>query len=287
MLNQKTIAQAFHDLRNVLEQLYDKQEATAIAHEYLESLTGMNKTERLLNKDKLLDENVHARFQKATERFIAGEPLQYITGYQWFGGEQFLVNNNVLIPRPETEELVQWIVEEQQNKPALSIIDIGTGSGCIPISLKKKLPHSVVLSCDISIDAIHLAQQNAQKMNTPIQFIHLDFLEKNNWNNLPKTDVIVSNPPYIPISEKDALDKNVREFEPPTALFVNDNDRFIFYRNLALFSLEKLLPLGAIYCEIHSAYGAETMEVFAREGYSKIELRKDLYGNDRMLKVER
>lgn len=280
-----SVMQAYIKLREGLSNLYSADEATAIAHEYIESLTGLKKMDRLLAKDDLLNEVQYTTFHKDFERMIIGEPLQHITGYQWFASYKFIVNNHVLIPRPETEELIQWLVEECKIKTAISILDIGTGSGCIPIAIKKKLPTANVTSCDISEEAITIAKLNAQNMNTSIQFIQLDFLKEVHWKDLPNVDVLISNPPYIPVSEKENLDKNVRDFEPATALFVADDDPFIFYRKIAVFGLQKLNPNGAIYCEIHQNFAEETMAVFNQAGYSNIELRKDIYGNDRMLKV--
>ena len=241
----------------------------------------------MLKKNELLNKQQLERFQKESVRLLNGEPLQYIIGYQRFDGHKFCVNKHVLIPRPETEELVKWIAEDQCSNKVLSILDIGTGSGCIPIALKKKLPNADVITCDISSNALEVAKKNAKAMCVPIQFQELDFLNEESWTKLPSVNVIVSNPPYIPSSEKENLDTNVRDFEPATALFVEDKDRLLFYRKIAMFGLERLNSLAAIYCEIHRDFAKDTIAVFHNNGYSKIELRKDIFGNDRMLKIEK
>lgn len=282
-----SIGQAFIKLKKELALQYDSQEAIAMAHAYIEALTGWSKTERLIQKEQLLTQNQYLTLQKDLVRLLSCEPLQHIIGYQWFAGSKFLVNKHVLIPRPETEELVQWIIDEHCSSPQLSILDIGTGSGCIPISLKKKLSQANIMSFDVSKEALTVAVENAKTIGVSIDFKHLDFLNEANWKDIPSVDILVSNPPYIPLAEKDYLDRNVRDFEPPVALFVDDTDRFIFYRKLAFFGLDKLNKSGAIYCEIHRDFAQETTTVFAEAGYTNIELRKDIFGNDRMLKISR
>ncbi|HRO42637.1 MAG TPA: peptide chain release factor N(5)-glutamine methyltransferase [Flavipsychrobacter sp.] len=277
--------QAFQYLRKDLATIYDANEAVAIAHELLEYLTGLGKLERLMEKSSLLSNEQEANLENAILRLMQGEPLQYITEQQWFLGNPYRVNKHVLIPRPETEELVQWIVADWNNKGSLSILEVGTGSGCISIALKMQLPNATITSCDISENALYIARENAQRFQKEINFIALDFLDSESRSQLNHYDVIVSNPPYIPLSEKEKLDKNVKDFEPALALFVPNDDALIFYREIAFFGKTNLLPRGAIYCELHQDYATETLRLFKEMNYEDVELRKDVHNNNRMLKA--
>jgi len=276
---------AFQTLKKELNKLYDEGEAIAIAHEVMEYLTGYNKLQRLSEKEKLFSEQQQRQFDEALARLMKGEPLQYITGVQWFLGRPFQVNKNVLIPRPETEELVTWIAHDWKERTNISILDIGTGSGCIPVSLKLLLHAANVTSCDVSSGALQTAKKNATDLQAEVSFLQLDFLNQSNWQPLDHFDIIVSNPPYIPISEQESLGKNVREFEPATALFVPDGDPLIFYRCIALFGKSHLNDGGAIYCELHQDYAEKTKELFEQMGYANTILQKDMHGNMRMLKA--
>ncbi len=276
---------AFYDLKQALTAIYDPQEAAAIAHEVMEYVTGLNKLERLSNKGSSFTEKQQAIYQQAMDQLITGMPLQYVTGVQWFHGRPFQVNEHVLIPRPETEELVEWIVKDQEGKGSASILDIGTGSGCIPISLKLALPKARVTSCDISKEALEVARINARALEGNVDFLQLDFLNADSRSRLGKYDIIVSNPPYIPISEKAQMDRNVKDYEPGTALFVPDDDPQLFYRAIALFGKTQLADGGAIYCELHRDYAADTVALFEEIGYNEVVLRKDLHGNNRMLRA--
>lgn len=208
-------------------------------------------------------------------------PIQYILGETEFYGMKFFVNENVLIPRPETEELVEWILNDVKNAE-LKIIDIGTGSGCIPIVLKKNLPNASVWAMDFSEKAIETAQINADYHQTDIQFIQNDFLTMD-FKELPEFDIIVSNPPYIGETEKNAMDKNVVQFEPHSALFVSDENPLIFYERIIDFAKQKLNPNGKIYVEINQNFPRETKELF-QNIFENTELKKDISGNFRMIK---
>jgi release factor glutamine methyltransferase len=196
---------------------------------------------------------------------------------------KFKVNKHVLIPRPETEELVEQLIKDRKSKltdPA--ILDIGTGSGCIPIAIKKNLPASKLTAVDISKGALELAKENAVLHNAAINFILLDFLDESNWSSLPLFDIIISNPPYIPILEKEKLAKNVTDFEPHLALFVPNNSPLLFYKKIAAFGREHLLPNGKIYLETHEDYTKETAVLF-RGHYQTVMTKKDIYGKERMV----
>lgn len=280
-----TVSDAFYQLKNALSGIYDSGEAAAIAHSLLEHITGMDKMQRIVEKDKPLSETQKQFLKEAAGRLLKGEPLQHITGIQWFCGRPFFVNRNVLIPRPETEELIEWIRVENRERKRLSILDIGTGTGCIPVSLKKNFPDAQISSCDISEEALQTAAQNAQKHKAAIRFLNLDFLKEQNWSQLGFFNIIVSNPPYIPFSEKESLDRNVRDFEPAAALFVPSEDPLLFYRKIADFGKRNLFPGGAVYAELHQDYALAAKALFEDKGYREVILKKDIFGNSRMLKA--
>ncbi len=205
------------------------------------------------------------------------------------------VNEHVLIPRPETEELVEWVVKEIRNKKleirnkkvsnsTFTILDIGTGSGCIAIALKRELHRAELSAIDISNDALLVAKQNAADQNEEINFLQLDFLNERDWSLLPSFDFIVSNPPYIPENEKSKLAKNVVDHEPDVALFVTDNDPFIFYKKYASFADNHLKEKGKIFVEVHEDYSKGVQKIFEEKNF-KIESKKDIYGKDRMVKA--
>lgn len=268
--------------------MYDANEAAAISHMLLEHITGLGKLDRLDKKETPLTEEQQQLFDGKTKELLRGKPIQYVTGKAWFLGREFVVNENVLIPRPETEELVQWITTQFPipNSRSPKILDIGTGSGCIPISLKLALLDADITGCDISTEALKVAQTNASRLNTTINFRQLDFLDFEQHNNLGMYDVIVSNPPYIPAEEKERLHSNVRDYEPALALFVPDNDALVFYKVIAFFGKEHLHKNGSIYCELDAAHAEECSALFEATGYNNVEIKKDMHGNWRMLKAE-
>ena len=283
-----TYKQAFHDLRQQLQPLYDAGEAAAIAKEILAALTGISYSQSLTAGDVLLSAGSDKAIQQAGQQLQSGRPMQYVLGYAWFLNRRFKVNDQVLIPRPETEELVDWIAGDWQSKDApRAILDIGAGSGCIPISLKLAMPGALVTSCDISTGALAVATENAAQLQANVQFIALDFLDRDAQAALGKYDIIVSNPPYIPIQEQETMHPNVRDHEPGTALFVPNDDALLFYRAIALFAKGHLKVGGAVYCELHKDYAVATKAMFEEMGYKNIGLRKDINGHNRMLKASR
>ncbi len=275
---------AFYHLLDVLKKMYDDGESAAIAHEVMEHITSLNRLQRLDRKNEPLTASQQAILEAAIKDLKQSRPLQYITGTAWFMGRSFKVNEHVLIPRPETEELVQWIVDDNKGQ-SLSILDIGTGSGCIPVSLKLALPDATVSSCDISVDALQVATENATGLEADVDFIQSDFLDESNWGTLGMYDVIVSNPPYIPVSEIQNMHTNVTDYEPHLALFVPNNDALLFYRKIAEFGHTHLQTGGAIYCELHKDHAVQTKELFEQEGYTNVLMIQDMHGNDRMLKA--
>ncbi|MEY4084384.1 MAG: hypothetical protein RL074_171 [Bacteroidota bacterium] len=215
-------------------------------------------------------------------------PIQYLLGTTHFYGLEFEVNSNVLIPRPETEELVEWIVQQStiNHQPTtIKILDIGTGSGCIAISLAKNLPNSEVFALDVSEHALATAQRNAESNQVAIQFIHQSILETEDLGH--QFDIIVSNPPYVRDLEKQEIKKNVLDNEPHLALFVADNDALLFYRKIAQLAQKNLSPTGQLYFEINQYLGQEMVALLKEMNFQNTELRKDVYGNDRMTKSTR
>jgi release factor glutamine methyltransferase len=229
------------------------------------------------------------RLQQYTEELLQHRPIQYVLQESWFCGLKFYVDEHVLIPRPETEELVEWVVSEAggsgQTGTGGVILDVGTGSGCIAVALKRQLPSSDVYGCDVSGDALAIAQRNATTLGADLHLHRLDFLDSRQWESLPRVDYLVSNPPYIPIKDKETMAAHVVAFEPHGALFVEDNDPLVFYRALAEFAKGKLAPGGALFAEIHEDLAAAALDLFIAAGFQQVVLRKDLQGKDRMIKA--
>lgn len=237
-----------------------------------------------LKDDVTLTPRQETLFYCTIERLKKHEPIQYIIGYCDFCGLTFKVTPDTLIPRPETSELVEWITEEQKGDK-VNILDIGTGSGCIAISLSCKLPGCNIAAWDISSGALAVAEENNRSNGTEVTFSQVDILVYQPQGEM--FDIIVSNPPYIKEKEKKSMEANVLDWEPHTALFVPDNDPLLFYRAIAEKALAMLTSGGALYFEINRAHGAETVEMLKSLGYIETELRKDLAGNDRMIKAIR
>ncbi|HEX4852188.1 MAG TPA: peptide chain release factor N(5)-glutamine methyltransferase, partial [Puia sp.] len=214
-------------------------------------------------------------------------PIQYVLHEAWFMGMKLYVDENVLIPRPETEELVEWLLAEWNNtyNKKISVLDVGTGSGCIPIALKKKMPLCEISGCDVSKGALGVAQRNISNQNVSVRLFELDFLDPSQRNSLPSFDSIISNPPYIPKKDIDTLEKHVSDFEPHLALFVPDSDPTVFYSAIREFSSTHLNPGGNIYLELHEDLSEQVLRLFRQTGFSAPLLKKDIHGKNRMLKV--
>ncbi|MDE3145063.1 MAG: peptide chain release factor N(5)-glutamine methyltransferase, partial [Bacteroidota bacterium] len=257
-----------------------------IADMVMEHITGYQKTNRIIHTNILLDVQQQEQLQKCTEELLRHKPIQYVLQEAWFCGMKFFVNESVLIPRPETEELIDWITQEMNNTNIIvpTLLDIGSGSGCIPVSLKKKNTNILISSIDISKEALVVAKKNANDLGVEINFFEFDFLNESKWNELSIFDFIVSNPPYIKQSESKDMQKNVLDFEPHIALFVPDADALIFYKKLAAFGKKHLTTNGKIFAEINEKAGNDVNDLFENENYS-VELKKDIHGRDRMLKA--
>ncbi|WP_205512484.1 peptide chain release factor N(5)-glutamine methyltransferase [Longitalea arenae] len=310
-----TVHEAQQQLQTSLYTLYDNREAANIAGWVMEHVTGMRKIDRIMHKQSLLPPEQISRLQQYTSELLSHKPVQYVLHEAWFCGLPFYVDENVLIPRPETEELVEWVVSEAQlyevrskkyearnaepgNKSlkpndevakangssSLSILDIGTGSGCIPVALKKKIPQAEVYSCDVSAAALAVAARNASTHGADVHFLQADFLDPRTWPGLPAVDIIVSNPPYIPHSDQSSMLQHVLAYEPHLALFVPNEDPLVFYDAMACFAQQYLLPGGALFAEIHEDLGERTKTLFESKGFVA-EVKKDFQGKDRMINV--
>ena len=278
-----TIQHAYKQLLFSLYDLYDNREAANIANWVIEYVTNQTKIDRIVYPNIPLNEEQITNLEQITNQLLAQIPVQHILGEAWFGGMKFFVNNHVLIPRPETDELVELIVQEYKAKNnLLNIIDIGTGSGCIGISIQKKLINSKVIAVDISKEALLVAQQNATNLGAAVLFKEIDFLDESNWNLLEKFHVIVSNPPYIHEFEKEEMHERVTNNEPHIALFVSNENPLIFYDAIARFGKTHLETNGKIFVEINEQLGKETATLFEKYGY-KVSLKKDLQEKDRMI----
>ncbi|MFM1840373.1 MAG: methyltransferase, HemK family [Bacteroidota bacterium] len=270
-------------MKHQLSNVYDALELNSIVNILIEEVTGWDALHQNIHKNDALEQSHTDQLTHYVEKLLTGKPLQYIIGKAWFMGKAFMVNEAVLIPRPETEELVEWIVEYAQiiNKP-LSILDIGTGSGCIPISLKQAIPNASITAIDISKEALAVAQQNATAHNTNIEWIELDILQTKHLKD--QYDIIVSNPPYIPLREKPNMQSQVIDHEPAIALFVPDQYPLIFYSKIAHIGKSALKPNGQLFFEIHYDQGEAIMALLNEMGYHA-ELRQDIYGKDRMVRA--
>lgn len=280
-----TIQTAFAGLVAAITPLYDNREAANIAHLVMEHITGLGKLDRVFHKDSDLSVPQEAQYQQAMTALLEHRPVQHITGKSWFYGMELLVNEQVLIPRPETEELVEWILLDHPAQPAWRLLDIGTGSGCIPIALKKQWPAADIWAMDVSPSALAVATKNAGLQHTPIRFIPQDVLAKDASKVLPSLNIIVSNPPYIRESERTNMQEQVEAFEPSIALFVPDNDPLLFYRRIARLAKEKLEHGGKLYFEINEALGKEVVEMLEEEGFQDAKLKQDMFGKDRMVRA--
>jgi len=279
-----TVQEATYFVLNQLRTIYDEGETSQMTDWIMENITGSKKAERMIYKNSALTPNEETLVKQYVERLLHHEPLQYVLNESWFCGLKFYVDKNVLIPRPETEELVEWIITNCKFPIGdLRILDIGSGSGCIPIALKRRIRRAEVWSCDISNDALGVAKKNATNLNVDVNFLQLDFLDEKQWEQLPSFDIIVSNPPYIPAKGRATMNVNVLDFEPATALFVPDNDPLVFYKAIALFGKTHLKKEGNIYSEIHEDLGEATVQLFQSEGYTT-ELKKDMQQKDRMVR---
>lgn len=268
-----------------LSTIYDEGEAESFFYLILEEKKKLRRVDLALQPDLFFLEEEIVVWNSILEQLKLEIPVQYLLGRTSFYGLEFEVNENVLIPRPETEELVDWIIKENlkiEKFKNLKILDIGTGSGCIAISLAKNLPNAEVFAIDVSEKALATAQKNAVKNQVEVNFIHKNILETEDLEQ--KFDIIVSNPPYVRNLEKEEIKKNVLDNEPHLALFVEDDNALIFYRKIAELAQKNLSPNGQLYFEINQYLGKEMIALLEIMNFRNVELRKDIYENDRMIK---
>lgn len=278
--------QTIQYIKDSLSGIYLADELEVITYQLMSEVTGLTRTAILINKNTKISETHAQLIKRFVNELKNFKPLQYVVGKTEFFGLPFKVNEYTLIPRPETEELVEWIIDDYNAKVfPVTILDIGTGSGCIPVSLRKHLALARVDGCDISPDALKVAAENAQINQLDVNFFEIDILSSPVMEQ--KWDVIVSNPPYIPMSDMSEMYANVLQYEPHVALFVADENPLIFYRAIAIFALKHLQHEGSLYFEIHYKYGAEVLEMLRNSGFVNVQLRKDLSGNDRMVKAQK
>lgn len=282
-----TTGEAYIDFTKEIKTVYEEREAETISDWVFENVIGMKRWERRANQNKELKDSEYLQLQKYLKELLQHKPVQYVLSEAWFYKMKFFVNGNVLIPRPETEELVEWIVNEFEvgnpnSSKTKNILDIGSGSGCISIALKKELPRANIIALDISEKALEVAQKNARDLDASVDFLQIDFLDEDKWSTHLQYDIIVCNPPYIPLKEKDNLGRNVIDFEPAVALFVEDENPFIFYQKIAKFSKNHLNANGRIYLEVHELQAEDIKEILENEGFTAT-IKKDIYGKNRMV----
>jgi len=270
-------------LKQTLSSKIDAVELTSLIGMLIEAVTGWNRMQQIVNVNTELTKEQQTVLENYAQQLLAGKPIQYILGKAWFMGNELMVNENVLIPRPETEELVEWIISYASimNKP-LSVLDIGTGSGCIPIALKLALPNCTLTGLDISKDALAVAKMNAKNLNATIEWMEEDILNTAALDT--SYDIMVSNPPYIPLREKKDMQEQVLNFEPSIALFVSNEDPLIYYKAIAKIGKQNLSKNGQLFFEIHYDQGKAILALLDELNYHA-ELRQDSFGKNRMIRA--
>lgn len=284
------VQEAFIKLRQELAALYDERESDQIAHWVIENITGYSRSARILHKTDLLSTAQESSFTQYLKELLQWRPVQYVLGEAWFAGMRFFVDERVLVPRPETEELVEEAKREIENRKSKveslqppRVLDVGTGSGCIAISLKKKKSEWEIWAVDLSTDALEVAKQNATSLAAEINFVQIDMLNEKSRADLPVFDIIISNPPYIPLKDKAEMRENVLLHEPHLALFVSDDDPLIFYKEIISFANTHLKPTGSLFFEIHEQLAEQVVSILSANNYDQILLKQDMQGRDRMI----
>jgi release factor glutamine methyltransferase len=267
-----------------LENLYEQEEIQGFYSLLLQEKLGINRVEAVLQSESVLDATIEIECREILKRLQNFEPIQYIFNRTYFCDLPFILNSNVLIPRPETEELIYWITSQFKNDSSknLKILDIGTGSGCIAVSLAKLIPNAEVSAMDISREALQTAQENAKINQVQMHFMEADVLKMHSLET--SFDIIVSNPPYVLAHEKSKMRENVLNFEPHQALFVPDTNPLIFYEKIADLAIRHLNKNGQLFFEINEAYGNEVRDLLVEKGFVDVELKKDLFGKLRMVR---
>ncbi|MES2387364.1 MAG: peptide chain release factor N(5)-glutamine methyltransferase [Bacteroidota bacterium] len=270
-----------------LAKVYPDQEAVQMAYLIAEEIFGMRKTHIIAGASRPENAGLINKAEQAIGRLLAGEPIQYIFGKAWFYGREFKCSPSALIPRPETEELIQLIKEKAGNRPGLKILDAGTGTGCIALTLALELNKPEVYAIDISKLALALALDNAETLNAPVNFLQQDILSAELGLGIPGPDIIVSNPPYVTENEKTEMRGNVLEHEPHLALFVSNGHPLVFYEALCRYAVERLKPGGMLFFEINESQGSEMKQLLENSGFINVEIFKDIHARNRMTFAEK
>lgn len=272
-------------IRASLQLQFAENELRIVTQILISEITGFSPAQIIVNKNTIFSDEQVKLVHSFVEKLKNNEPLQYVTGKTEFFGLKIITKPGVLIPRPETEELIEWIMQSLDRSHNYDMLDIGTGSGCIALALKSVFENAYVCAMDISDEALKIANENARALNLKIRFLQGNALqmpeEKSRW------DIIVSNPPYIPLAEKNEMDSAVVDFEPHQALFVHDNDPLLFYRRIAEYAFSALKVNGLLFFEIHRDFGQQCVAMLHETGFTNVELRRDISGNDRMIKAKR
>lgn len=278
-----TIKELLAFVNKSISTIYDSDEAGQIASWLLEERLNKSRIQLLTQAEEHVDESLINQIKNDTEALLSFKPIQQILGFTYFYESKILVNEHTLIPRPETEELVDLIINNNKTKTLLKILDIGTGSGCIPISLKKHFKDAQVVVLDISTDALSIAKKSAILNNVQIEFVEADILSDKSSLSITDFDIIVSNPPYIKLDEKEQMKNNVLLYEPHLALFVYDEDALLFYRKIIDFAIKNNTKSFQIYFEINEELGKDVIELLTQKGFEESTIHKDLQGKDRMV----
>lgn len=286
------LKEAYHQLQSGLHTIYDNRESGVIADWIMEDITKWTKSQRIIHQDYHLTREQEVLLTTFKDKLLAGKPLQYVLGYTWFKGHRFTVDEHVLIPRPETEELVDLILKvgkarAKKDDTSYKVLDIGTGSGCIAISLELAYPEWEVWGIDKSTSALTVASRNAKQLNASVNFKQIDILMDPPIDHLPAFDLIVSNPPYIPLEEMDEMTTQIVEHEPHMALFVTNNDPLQFYKAILKFSEHHLIRGGAIWLETHMAYAGDVSSLLQENDYVDVAIHKDFQGKERIVRGTR
>jgi release factor glutamine methyltransferase len=281
------VSEIIDDYRKGLSELYSAGELSQVTFMVFEYVLNFSKTDLVMKRDKILSVEQENEFARILSELKKNKPVQYVLGHAWFYGMKFIVNEHVLIPRQETEELVDWIIRDEGRRVGddFRIIDVCTGSGCIAVSLKANLPGSEIFALDVSADAIKVASKNASLNKMNIHFIQNDILLPFPDSPIPRFEIIVSNPPYVLHTDKEDMTERVLNYEPHLALFAKDDDPLIFYKGISEFALLHLKPGGKLYFEINELKGKEVVELLVSKGFSDVVLKKDMNGKDRMVRA--
>lgn len=284
-IKSNTIEEISSYLKKGLKDIFSEREVSIITQELILKRFNWNKTDFIINKQNRLSESDLLFFRSSLKRLQANEPLQYVLGSTFFYDLEIKTDKRGLIPRPETEELVEWVVNSYKENSEIKVLDLCTGSGCIALAIKSQLPKSKISGVDVSKEALSLANENASNLDLEVTFLEQDILESTLKLSKIKFDCWVSNPPYIPESDKADMADNVLKYEPGLALFVDNHLPIIFYERIAEHGLRHIKKGGSLFFEIHECFGQEVTFLLKNKGYVDIEIRKDLQGKDRMVKA--